>query len=741
MNFTVQEDSIAVWHESPLPADYWMRPISGASRAWNVLAGNWLGGAAQQWPAGSYGGTISNYGYGSAPESAHILWTHSLFDSGSLVDERFGSEAYTLNHYQDLDFPSVIVNGKIHYEAWEDVHYPGGYAAGGWGTLSLYTGEQLFLDRLAVSPPAFGQIYLYKSGNQHGAFEYLWRTADVTLPEVVRLGRSTTERNTTTYPVNSAGGALWEMIDGFTGSTICYVANVSTTGQQVYGKDGSILYYSTQNYGSNANPEYYLRIWNSTAIPSMRAGDTGTNYWMWRPSGGSHMSAPQRNVGHDGNTGFSLNVSIPNLNGPRNALVNQTASLWAVRESEYAIFGTPGRNDERGTVNGYVLAVSLVPGQEGQKLWDASFTPPLGNSGFYSGVTFRTCVPEYDVILFSCPTLLKWYAYDMKSGQLLWESERPQLEYYRMDYNIYEDLLLTSGRAGGELTAYDLRTGEIRWNYIATGEGTESPYGNSVMSNLIVSDGKIYVTSAEHSATTPLWRGPNLRCINASDGIELWKILFWGQATLRVADGILIGWNLYDGQVYAFGMGPSGTSVTVSPDVSEYGNTVMIKGTVTDQTPTSRRNINNELQFSLKDTPAISDEDMQAWMEYKFMQQGYPTDAKGVEVTLDIIDPNDNFFNVGNATSDINGNYALPFTPDVPGTYTIIATFAGSNSYYPSTATAYLSVSEEAPSTAAPTEQPQSVADLYFVPAIVGIIIAIIAVGIVLALLLLKKRP
>jgi flagellar biosynthesis protein FliQ len=35
----------------------------------------------------------------------------------------------------------------------------------------------------------------------------------------------------------------------------------------------------------------------------------------------------------------------------------------------------------------------------------------------------------------------------------------------------------------------------------------------------------------------------------------------------------------------------------------------------------------------------------------------------------------------------------------------------------------------------------QSAADLYFVPAIIGVIVAIIIVGAVLALLMLRKRP
>ena len=702
--FTVQQDPIPGWPEAPLQDDYWMRPISGASHTWQAVAGNWLGEAGTNYPIGAAGGVTQNYGYGSAPESAHILWTRSIFDSGSLVDERFGSEAYTLNHYQDVDFQALIVNGKIHYEPWYNVHYPGRPQTTnmlGYGILSLYTGEELFLDYDAYNP-SFGQIYIYNSGNQHGGFEYLWRTNHVTLPEIVYLGWSSSETNTTTDTVRT--GTLWEMIDGFTGNNICYVANVSAGGTSVYSKDGSLLRYDTENYGTSANPNYYLTVWNVSAIPTMLGGVEGTNYWMWRPSQGTHSGLPRRPVVHDGSTGFSLNVSIPNIQGPRNSVVNQTASIRAVREGEYVIVGTTGRNDERGIAPGWMMGVSLVPGQEGTKLWETTFTPPFDPQENYQGLALRDVVPEHNVILFSGETELIWYAYDMTTGLKLWESEpRPQLEYYSMDYNIYEDMLLASGRAGGVLTAYDLRTGDIRWNYIAEGKGTESPYGNSIIRNTYVSEGKIYVSCDEHSGSTPLWRGPNLRCLNATTGEEIWKILFWGQNTIRIADGILIGWNLYDGQVYAFGRGPSGTTVTASPKTSVHGTTVVIEGTVTDQTPTGRRNINNELQFTLKGTPAISDEDMSAWMQYKFMQQAYPKDAKGVEVVLTVFDSNNNYYEIGRTTSDITGSFSYYWTPQIEGTFTITATFEGSESYGPSSSTTAIAV-DPAPSPGAPIE-------------------------------------
>ena len=81
-------------------------------------------------------------------------------------------------------------------------------------------------------------------------------------------------------------------------------------------------------------------------------------------------------------------------------------------------------------------------------------------------------------------------------------------------------------------------------------------------------------------------------------------------------------------------------------------------------------------------------------MEYLYEQQAMPTNAKGVEVTLDAIDPNNNFVHIGTATSDTSGLFSYVFTPEIPGKYTIIATFAGSKSYYSSYAETAIGVSE-----------------------------------------------
>jgi hypothetical protein len=81
----------------------------------------------------------------------------------------------------------------------------------------------------------------------------------------------------------------------------------------------------------------------------------------------------------------------------------------------------------------------------------------------------------------------------------------------------------------------------------------------------------------------------------------------------------------------------------------------------------------------------------------------------------------------------------LTWMPDISGNYTVIATFAGSNSYWGSSAETSFYATEAPAATPAPTPMPTSLADTYFVPAVIGILVAIVVVGAVLFLLLRKK--
>jgi hypothetical protein len=96
---------------------------------------------------------------------------------------------------------------------------------------------------------------------------------------------------------------------------------------------------------------------------------------------------------------------------------------------------------------------------------------------------------------------------------------------------------------------------------------------------------------------------------------------------------------------------------------------------------------------------------------------------------------------IGTATTSAeNGAFAFAWTPDIPGTYYLYAEFKGSEGYFGSHAeTAF--VVDEAPETATPppTSTTGSLADMYILPGIIGIIITIAVVGIILFLMLRKR--
>ncbi len=211
----------------------------------------------------------------------------------------------------------------------------------------------------------------------------------------------------------------------------------------------------------------------------------------------------------------------------------------------------------------------------------------------------------------------------------------------------------------------------------------------------------------------------------------------WGGNGI-IGDSIIATMDTYDQQVWAIGKGP--TAITASaPDVSvDSGTAVIIKGTITDASP------------GLKDTSmvarfpngvaAVSDASQSAWMLYVWKQFEAPNNATGVPLTVSVVDSNGNYRTIGTTTSDSLGSYSFSWVPDIAGKYSVYVTFAGSNAYYGSTAANSFVVNEAHP-TEAPTATPtQSAADLYFVPAVAGLLVAIIVIGLVLALLIMKKR-
>ena len=111
-------------------------------------------------------------------------------------------------------------------------------------------------------------------------------------------------------------------------------------------------------------------------------------------------------------------------------------------------------------------------------------------------------------------------------------------------------------------------------------------------------------------------------------------------------------------------------------------------------------------------------------------------------MTVDVVDSNGNYRNIGTTTTDATGIYSLSWKPDIPGNFTVIATFHGTNGYWPSYSETTFVVDPTAP-TASPIATVQTnlatTTDLmlYLAVGVIAIIVAIAIVG----LMLLRKKP
>jgi hypothetical protein len=127
-------------------------------------------------------------------------------------------------------------------------------------------------------------------------------------------------------------------------------------------------------------------------------------------------------------------------------------------------------------------------------------------------------------------------------------------------------------------------------------------------------------------------------------------------------------------------------------------------------------------------------------MEAIYDQQPMPTNITGVPVTISVLDSNGNYRSIGSTTSDGSGTFALTWTPDIPGDFTVIATFAGSNSYYSSSAETHFTVSAPAATATLQPVAAQPPTGMYIAVAAVAIIVAI-TIGFAVTILALRKRP
>jgi hypothetical protein len=337
------------------------------------------------------------------------------------------------------------------------------------------------------------------------------------------------------------------------------------------------------------------------------------------------------------------------------------------------------------------------------------------------------------------PNTRSWFGYDANTGNRLWTSDPadyPWGTYGLSGIIAYGKLYALS--YDGKVHAYDIETGDEVFSYYSGDDVyRETPYGTfPFYYGPIIADGVVYAGNGEHSPTQPLFRGYQLHAFDAETGTGVWTLPGW-HVIQAIADGFLVSYNAEDNNMYVFGKGPSATTVS-APNVGlPFGSSAIISGTVTDASAGAAQN-EQAARFP-NGLPVVGDESMSSWMEYVYMQQPCPAEVAGVTVKIDVIDANSNYRNIGTATTDGYGAYSLMWTPDIPGMYTVIATFEGSDSYYRSYAETSFGVEQAPEPTLGPTSPPASQAETYITGFGIATIAAIAAVGAAILIVLRKK--
>jgi outer membrane protein assembly factor BamB len=658
-----------------LPTDYWTRPVNEENREWWPILGSypWFGpGGGDVWDM-LYPNTNTRYNSAYAfipwvtgPESAHIAWKREYYIGGLMGGDLGVASSTYWGDVAWLHRPSIIFNG-MGYQVVLRPASDGARETSWWQCYDIRTGE------IRWERPLFaGEV-------EPTLIEY----------GVTTLAVPGVQPKPDTPSLMSISNGYLRKYNPLTGAMTLNVSIAPMTGAGgTYYMNGHVL--GIQDLGAAAGAERY-RLINWTTF------GTATNFASRIESNATYArSALPTGQLTDWEAGIGCTMGSLSAGGIYTGQSIQAfdlytgRSLWnkTIDEPQYSASANVADHGKLAvlSVNGYYLAFDLKNGNE---LWRTrTLDYPWDASGFGSyGV-----ITAYGNLYWLAQTGI--YAINWDTGNIEWkfEIEAPPFE-----------------------TSFTNSAGETVYPFHAPG---------------ICADGHLYVYSCPHSPKVPFYRGLSTLCIDAITGDLSWKLGITGggqhtrsSSLIRVGEGyVLLGAR--DGYMYAIGKGLSETTVSVPQAKLTLGENALLTGTILDLSPAQ------------PGTPCVSKESMDTMMTHIHLQT--PIDGPfhnetitGVPVYLYATDPNGNGVDIGFVTSDgYSGTFAFDgWTPEVPGLYTITATFLGDESYGMSSATTYLTVAEGANNGTSNTI-------LY---AVIGAAIAIIIV-VVLCFFIFRKK-
>ena len=242
VTFTVQEEPISGTSYTPLPTEYWSRPIYSTNYAWSSIGGNWWGlGKPAFTDTGGYDGTGNNFNaYSEAPDSGHIMWVKGISLGGQVGGPISGDQEsqYTSSSIAYRQFEPVILNGVIYYKVYSNIP-------------TYYNQTTTAMSYYSPETPGWNAVDL-RTG------ELVWHKDTVdTLDFVFCLQFHTIqEYGTQAWLVGAFNSSLWQLFDPTTGYFIANIINVpsTTAAGLVEGNDdnsqGAVYIYSVNSSGN-----------------------------------------------------------------------------------------------------------------------------------------------------------------------------------------------------------------------------------------------------------------------------------------------------------------------------------------------------------------------------------------------------------------------------------------------------------------------------------------------------------
>jgi hypothetical protein len=643
----VQDVVIESWPEEPgPPTDYWTRPVPYERREWWPYIGNypWYGPAGIEHgiplegflaynpdtnsmpPGHSRRGIFTPWVLG--PESGHVVWKRQ-FNIAGLLGGDFGTEVTSANIFGGMGlggdpsgygYPEIIYAGR----AYHTITKPGASTTGElwWQCYDIRTGE-LYWEMEAPYVLAVIRGTEVPASITPNFIEY-------TIGAIPSGGGFPT--HVTEALLGYIGRGLLIKYRPFTGQIRTNVSIAPLSDGRYY-KNGYAM--SVQNLGGG---NYRLINWTTLGTTS----------------------------------NFASRV-VSNVSWPISSLPDTTDF-----EAGYAAWV---QNVQRaGTY--YQINVTSIRLSDGQIMGSKVI-----NAAEYSGHTNMADHGKIAVL-----TLHQgFYCWDLATMNQEWISEPMEYPWDQAGfggYSVQSAYGMLYRQAYSGIYAFNWTDGTIEWKYEAPADYPyETPYINADGETMyswnigaVIADGKMYAYNTEHSATLPITRGWKLHAIDAFTGEGIWNVALPGAASKHnpdvkaIADGYLPEMSS-DGFMYVFGKGMSETTVEAPSNEVPLGSSVLIKGTVLDQSPAQ------------PGTPAVNVDSVSAWMEHIHLQRDLPEGLVGVPVTLTAIHEDGTVTDLGMTTTNgYYGTFGKAWTFEKEGTYEIIASFDGDASYGSSSA-------------------------------------------------------